>query len=270
MEHTTSPKPEYGAVLPAAPCGWTEEDQRHIHECCGLEAVDRDADPVLLAVGGVHQVGHALLDHLPQLGPVITRQILTVKRLTTVGAPVFIAGHIKQFDDVSRGILMATDFQITGDTGEDLAELQITLLLIDPDKSKQAAGRKKPKRPPADVAETIEILGKFTCTPETTRTYELDAPPSLHTDVALAADAGFPKPIVSGNQVFGIIWNRFVKSQYQLPISLDFTLGRPIFWDDEISFVRVAPSEGEHARIEVRNANQQVSITGRVFGALKS
>jgi hypothetical protein len=124
MEHTTSPKPELGAVFPATPCSWVEADQHRIHECCGLESIDHDADPVLLAVGGVNLIGQSLLDHLPQIGPVITRQTLTVKRLTT---------------------------------------------------------------------------------------------------------------------------------------------GRPIFWDDEISFVRVAPTDGEQVRIEVRNAAQQVSITGRVF-----
>lgn len=264
------PKPELGAEFETTACAWSPENQALTHKWSGIEGSDPNADPVLLALGGIYQIGEAIRTHMPQMGPVITRQVLTINRLQPVGAPAFVNGRVSTFDDVPRGTMMISDFEITDECDQNLVDLSVAILLIDPEKMAKAQAERGPQkrspRPPTEEIIPLAILGQFACTPDTTRGYEIENIANIHSDEEIAAAAGFPKPIVSGNQIFGIIWDRFVKSQYQLPVTLEFKLGRPIFWDEEVTFVSIPATDGEDLNIETRNSNQKVSITGKVRG----
>jgi len=267
LTQTEIPKPGLGAIFPKTSFVWNVDDQTRLHECCGLEADSQSADPVLMATLGVHRIGEALATHCQNAGPVIARQTLTVNGALPAGEPAVAQGEVRVFDDVSSGTMMVTNFDFNDSKGKSVIEMSVSILLLDPAKRRE---KKKSKSGSAqarsDDVRDVNSLGTYSCTPEATLAYEAGSPPTIHNDVEIAAAAGFPKPVVQGNQIFLIIWHRFVRPNFRLPVTMDFSLARPIFWDETIEFLSVQPAGDERMRLEVRKPDGKVAMTGLVTG----
>jgi hypothetical protein len=261
-------KIESGGILPARPCGRSAAEQRAIHKQGAIDSATDSADPILALMPGVYAIGDALRRQYPGFGAVITSQSITVIKDSEIGSPAFIRGEVTSFEPESRGAIFTTMIVLTGDNQESLAEMTTTMILIDP------AGPPSAKRTTAPMAgeppapKLAEKIGSFVFTPEIVRQFEIGYPASIHTDPAVAQSAGFPKPIVAGNQVFSMIWKRFIEPRYLLPVTLNFSLKRPIFWDEEIIFERRIDKSGEHETIEVKRADTKPAIECEIVGVL--
>ncbi len=261
----TSFRLELDARIPTRPCRCAAEEQALIHRASGIEANDAWLDPFLALMEGIYAIGEAVTDDYPTCGAVITSQIVCIKRPHPIGAPAFVQGRVTAFEANLRGHIFATAITAANASGEPFAEMLTTILLIDPAMQPEKSER-APRSADSPAPSALEIIGRFTFTPEAARGFELDRPPSPHTDAELARAAGFPKPIVSGNQVFSIIWNRLVAPRYELPVELRFTLKRPIFWDEAITFERRDGDASGRDILEVRNAGGKTSIVCEISG----
>lgn len=255
-----SEKLKTNAVFPARPCGRTAEVQSLIHRYSGIEAKDNLGDPILALVEGIYAVGEVLNVQYPGFGAVITTQTLSIRKSYPVGETTRLTGRVVSFEPNARGTAFTVAFTVTNGNDETLAEMASTMLLFDPSKPAQASGERASKGVSKTEPSATAVIGHFTFTPDATRCFEHGYPPSPHTDPAMAQAAGFPKPIVSGNQVFSIIWKRFVEPNYPLPVELHFTLKRPIFWDEQISFEKRLSAKDEPETIEVRKADGKPAI----------
>lgn len=237
-----------------------------IHRASGIEATDPWLDPFLAFMGGVYAIGEAITGEFPNWGAVITSQNVSIKGRHPIDAPAFVQGRVKVFDADPRGHVLGFAMEAANTAGEPFAEMLMTLLLFDPavqpERSERAARGVEPATPGG-----FENIGMFSFTPEAVRCFELNCPPSLHTDPDLARAAGFSKPIATGNQVFSIIWNRLVAPQYTLPVQLVFTLKRPIFWDETVTFERRSGSAAGREILEVRNGAGKTSIVCEISGS---
>lgn len=261
-----SEKLETNAIFPARPCGRTAEIQSLIHRHSGIEANDNLGDPILALVEGVYAVGEVLQVQYPGFGAVITNQNIAVMKSYRVGEAIRLAGRVSSFEPNARGAVFTAAFTLTNASNDPLAEMASTMLLFDPAKPAHTTGERAPRSVAATEPTATAIIGHFTFTPDATRCFEQGYPPSPHSDPQLARAAGFPKPIVSGNQVFSMIWKRFVEPNYGLPVSLNFALKRPIFWDEQVSFEKRLADPGDTETLEVRKADGKTAIVGEISG----
>ena len=261
-----SDKLETNAVFPARPCGRTAEIQSLIHRHSGIEAQDKRGDPILALVEGVYEVGELLTAQYPGFSAVITTQTISIRKSYRVGETTRLAGRVVSFEPNARGAVFTAVFTVTNEKDDALAEMASTMLLFDPATPAHASGKSAPKSVTAPEPAATAIIGHFTFTPDATRCFEQGYPPSPHSDLEVARAAGFPKPIVSGNQVFSIIWKRFVEPNYSLPVSLTFALKRPIFWDEQVTFEKRLPIPGEIETIEVRKEDGKTAIICEISG----
>lgn len=248
---------EANAVFPARPCGRTAEIQSLIHKQSGIDTKGNLGDPILALVEGVYAIGEVLNAQYPGFSAVITKQAMTIRKSYPLGETTRLRGRVESFEPNARGAVFSAAFTVTNEKDDALAEMSSTMLLFDPSRP---AGKSAPKSVMSPDLAATAIIGHFTFTPDATRCFEQGYPPSPHSDPAIAQAAGFPKPIVSGNQVFSIIWKRFVEPNYPLPVSLRFALKRPIFWDEQISFERRLAGPGEPETIEVRKEDGKTAI----------
>jgi acyl dehydratase len=197
---------------------------------------------------------------------VITGQNVSIKGHHPIDSPAYVQGRVKMLDADPRGHVLGFAIEAVNAAGEPFAEMLMTLLLLDPatlpERGERAARIVEPATPGG-----IENVGVFTFTPEAVRCFELNRPPSPHTDPDLARAAGFSKPIAAGNQVFSIIWNRLVAPKYTFPVQLAFTLKRPIFWDETVTFERRICVAAGREILEVRNAAGKTSIICEISGS---
>ena len=247
------------AIISSRPCGHPLTDQVHVHKSYGLDRAANSADPFLAFVEGIVAVGDALLVQHPGFGAVITRQVVTVRRTHQAKAPAFINGRITELQEEANGVSFATLLLVTDEAGEPFADMTTTMLLIDPAKPPREKPAPKTRPAPDTDSTTAEIIGRHSFTPDASCVFERDTP-TPHNDPEIARAMGFAKPIVSGNQVFSIIWKRFIELNHPLPVRMSFTLKRPIFWDEEIYFAQVSTGSNEREIIEVRNTAGKTAI----------
>jgi hypothetical protein len=251
-------------VFPRRTCSVSARDQAHVHAHSGFDVDETHADPVLLATRAFGAIGDAVTTHHADVTPVITNQVIGVTALGPIGVETQVEGRVTHHEATPRGDVFAARFSIRDGDGLELAELRATLLLIDPTKP---APPRKPAGPLAGQTASPErsadaLLGAFTFSPDATRAFDLElGGKTFHSSMELANSAGFPKPIVAGNQVFDILWNRYVKHAFETPVTLDFTLRRPIFWDDEIRFVQ----SGDET-IDVMSAAGKLAMSCKIEG----
>jgi len=257
---------ELNAVFPAKPCGRTPEAQSLIHRHSGIEANSAAADPILALVEGVYAVGEALQTQYAGYGAVITTQDITIRKAYPLGEPTRLQGRISSFEPNARGAAFTVVFGVMNGADDVLAEMASTMLLFDPSKPAHPTGELKVKGGPSAEPQAAATIGRFTFTPDAVRQFEHGYPPSPHSDLEMARAAGFPKPIVSGNQVFSIIWKRFVEPNYLLPVSLRFSLKRPIFWDEEITFEEQLAGASNKPVLEVRKTDGKTAIVCEISG----
>lgn len=257
---------EANAVFPARSCGRTAEVQSLIHRHSGIDANDNLADPILALVEGVYAIGEVLQLQYPGFGAVITTQNISIRKSCRVGEPTSLTGRVASFEPSARGAIFTATFVVTNKADEALAEMASTMLLFDPSKPAHPTGERAPKSAVSAEPTASETIGSFTFTPDAVRHFEHGYPPSPHSDPQIARAAGFPKPIVSGNQVFSIIWKRFVEPNHLLPVSLKFALKRPIFWDEQITFEKPLLGTNKNPMLEVRKADGKVAIVCEIVG----
>ena len=183
-----------------------------------------------------------------------------------MGERTSLSGRVVSFEPNARGAIFTAAFVVTNEAGDTLAEMASTMLLFDPTKPAHPAGERAPKSAVAVEPTATAVVGTFTFTPDAARNFDHGYPPSPHSDLEMARAAGFPKPIVAGNQVFSMIWNRFVEPNYLLPVSLKFALKRPIFWDEKITFEKRLLGTSENPILEVRKADEKVAIVCEIIG----
>lgn len=259
-------KLELDALMPTRRCHYAADEQALIHRASGIESTDPFLDPFLAFMGGVYAIGEAITGEFPNWGAVITSQNVSITGRHPIDAPAFIQGRVKVFNADPRGHVCGFAIEAANTAGEPFAEMLMTLLLFDPAAQPERSERAARSIEPAAPGE-FENVGMFSFTPEAVRCFELNRPPSLHTDPDLAQAAGFSKPIATGNQVFSIIWNRFVARKYIFPVQMMFTLKRPIFWDDTITFEKRSGSAAAREVLEVKNAAGKTSIVCEISGA---
>lgn len=252
-------KLELDALMPTRRCNYAADEQALIHRASEIESTDPFLDPFLAFMGGVYAIGEAITGEFPNWGAVITSQNVSITGRHPIDAPAFIQGRVKVFNADPRGHVCGFAIEAANTAGEPFAEMLMTLLLFDPAAQPERSERAARSIEPAAPGE-FENVGMFSFTPEAVRCFELNRPPSLHTDPDLAQAAGFSKPIATGNQVFSIIWNRFVARKYIFPVQMMFTLKRPIFWDDTITFEKRSGSAAAREVLEVKNAAGKTSI----------
>lgn len=257
---------EQGSVFLTRACRRTAEDQAQIYRTSGLEDDSLSLDPFLALIEGIYAIGDAVRNAYSGWGAVVTSQHVTVSKLHPVRAPAFVRGRVTAFERRQRGPVFETAIAAIDAGGEPFAETLTTIQLLDPSVPSEKSDRAPPRADPAPPLE-VETISRFTFTPEAVRCFEKGLPPSLHSDLNIARSAGFPKPIVSGNQVFSILWTSLVAPRYALPLELRFTLKRPIFWDDTISFERRTGGPEGLDMIEVRNASGKACILCEISGA---
>lgn len=259
-------KLEPDALIPSRRCLYTADEQALIHRASGIEASGPWLDPFLAFMGGVYAIGEAITGEFPNWGAVITGQNVSIKRRHPIDAPAFVQGRVTMLGADPRGHVIGFAVEAANAAGEPFADMLMTLLLLDPaalpERGERAARIVEPATPGG-----FENIGMVSFTPEAVRCFELNRPPSPHTDPDLARAAGFSKPIAAGNQVFSIIWNRLVEPKYTFPVQLAFTLKRPIFWDETVTFERRRGGAAGREILEVRNAAGKTSIICEISGA---
>lgn len=259
-------KIELGSVMPMRPCRRTANDQALIYRASGLDADGAALDPFLALIEGIHAIGDAVRDGYAGWGAVITSQVVTISGRHPVGAPAFVRGRITGLEARQRGPVFETAITAVNAADEAFAETITTIQLLDPSAQPEKTER-PPQRMEPSPTPAFETIGHFTFTPEVARCFERGLPPSLHTDLAIARAAGFPKPIVSGNQVFSILWNGIASPRHAPPVELRFTLKRAIFWDETVTFDRRFDDPAVRETIEVRNANGKAAIICEILAA---
>lgn len=257
------------AVIPPRPCRCTAETQAVLHRLIGADAASPWLDPFLALMEGVYAIGEAVAAQYPGFGAVIAEQTISIFGRQAIGQPAFAGGRVTAFDAGPKGDVFTSVIAATNDARQPFAEMTTTILLIDPAGPVVGRGARAPERPASravSAAELGEAVLRFQLTPEAVRAFDIDRPPSLHTDLEAARAAGFAKPIVSGNQVFSLLWKRLIEPAYAPPVALRFKLKRPLFWDDEISIYRGARGAEEGELLEVRNAGGKAAIFCEVSG----
>ena len=253
------------ALIPPQPCRYSADQQALIHRACGIDVSEPWRDPFLAFMGGVYAVGEAITAQLPTWGAVIARQAVSIKARHPIDAPAITHGRVTEFAANARGYSLGISLEAANPAGKPFAEALMTLFLFDPG---AAPGERKQDAPGLESATPprLDPLGMYSFTPEAVRCFEFDRPPSPHTDLDVARSAGFPKPIVAGNQVFSIIWNRFVSPGFALPVDMNFTLKHPIFWDETITFEKRSGDAPGRETLEVRNAFGKTAIVCALSG----
>lgn len=258
-------KLELNAIIPMRACRCTADEQAQIHRASGVSSDGAWLDPFLALMEGVGAIGAAVMDTYPGWGAVLTSQTVSITRRHPVAAPALVGGRVTGFESSPKGPIFTAAIAAMNMSHEPFVELQTTILVIDPalrpEKSDPAPQRAESRAPGAH-----KPIGSFAFSPDAVRCFEQQRPPSLHNDPELALATGFPKPIVSGNQVFGLIWNRLISPRYALPVELRFTLKRPIFWDETITFVRRDRDPGGGEILEVRNAGGKTAMVCEISG----
>lgn len=258
---------ETGALISQRLCGHPLTNQRQIHQCNGIDVAENFADPFLAFVEGIAAIGESLLIHRPGFSAVITGQDVTISRRHPADAPTLTHGLVTALDEGARGVTFATQIVITDEAGEPFAEMTTTILLIDlARQSSEKSARTPTSTSQPEAPDAVEI-GRHTFTPAAARTYEEGWPPSLHSNLEQAHAAGFAKPIIAGNQVFSILWKRFIEPNHTPPVAMTFALKRPIFWDEEVTFAQILGRATEPETIEVRNRAGRTAIVCRVTSA---